>query len=201
MADGSQSTLWKHARAQLLAKRPDDERLPLRISTASSMFAGTKPMDASVDAVHSQEQNGTHEGVEPGTLAWARRQIEEVKAGLRDDPGRAYSVEFTTAAEILRKHDPVQFHSLRRLLKDKQVRLREFDRLVERRRRERVEDPKKRNRAVAAMSIPRTTGAIGRAPRTMGGGVQFGRYLANAQGLFLLKSVGRGALRIRLPLT
>jgi len=156
-------------------------------------------MDTFADAVRIQEQNGRREGVEPGSLSWVRH-IEEVKAGLRDDPGRAYSVEFTAAAEILREHDPVQFNSLRRLLKDKQVRLGEFDRLVEQRRRERVEDRKKRNRAVAAMGIPRTTGAIGRAPRTAGGGVQVGRYLANAQGLFLLKSVGRGAPHIKLPL-
>jgi hypothetical protein len=32
------------------------------------------------------------------------------------------------------------------------------------------------------------------------GGVQVGRYLANAQGLFLLRSVGRGAPPIKLPL-
>jgi hypothetical protein len=38
---------------------------------------------------------------ERSSLQWARRKIEEVKAGLRDDPGRAYSVEFTGAAEIL----------------------------------------------------------------------------------------------------
>ncbi len=36
---------------------------------------------------------------ERSSLRWARRKIEEVKAGLRDDPGRAYSVEFTSAAE------------------------------------------------------------------------------------------------------
>jgi hypothetical protein len=34
----------------------------------------------------------------------------------------------------------------------------------------------------------------------VGGGVQVGRYLANAQGLFLLKSGGRGAAHIKLPL-
>ena len=100
----------------------------------SSISAGTEPMDTFADAVRSHEQNGTREGVEPGSLAWARRPIEEVKAGLREDPGRAYSVEFTAAAEILREHDPVQFNSLRRLLKDKQVRLGEFDRLIEQRR-------------------------------------------------------------------
>jgi hypothetical protein len=89
-------------------------------------------MDAFADALRCQEGNGTCEGVEPGSLAWARRQIEEIKAGLRDDPGLAYSVEFTAAAEVLREHDPVQFNSLRRLLKDKQVRLGEFDRLERR---------------------------------------------------------------------
>ncbi len=60
---------------------------------------------------------------ERSSLQWARRQIEEVKARLRGDPGRAYSVEFTAAAEVLREYDPVQFYSLRRLLKDKLVRL------------------------------------------------------------------------------
>jgi hypothetical protein len=184
----------------LLTKRTDDERLPLRISTALSMFAGTKPMDASVDVVRSQEQNGTHAGVEPDTLAWARRQIEGVKVGLRDDPGRAYSVEFTAAAEVLREHDPVQFNSLRRLLKDKQVRLGEFDRLIEQRRRESVESTK-RNKSVAAARISRTAHAIGRAPRAAAGGVQVGRYLANTEGLFLLRSIGRGAPPIKLPLT
>jgi hypothetical protein len=86
--------------------------------------------------VRSQEQNGTPGGVEPGSLAWMRHKIEEVKAGLRDDPGRAYSGEFTAAAEVLREHDPVQFRSLRSLLKTKLIRLGEFDRLVEQRRRE-----------------------------------------------------------------
>src|ERR1700730_6431577 len=105
-------------------------------------------MDASADVVRSPEGEGTPEGVEPGSLAWARQKIEAVKAGLRDDPGRAYSVQFTAAAEMLREHDPVQFRSLRRLLKDKQVRLGEFDRLVEQRRRERVEDQKKRQKTV-----------------------------------------------------
>ena len=156
-------------------------------------------MDASADVVRSPEGEGTPESVEPGSLLWACQQIEEVKAGLRDDPGRAYSVQFTAAAEMLREHDPVQFRSLRRLLKDKQVRLGEFDRLVEQRRRKRVED-RKRNRAVAAARISRTAHAIVRAPRTVGGGVQVGRYLANAQGLFLLRSIGRGVPPIQLPL-
>ena len=73
-------------------------------------------MDASADVVRSPEGDGTPEGVEPGSLLWARQHIEEVKAGLRDDPGRAYSVQFTAAAEMLREHDPVQFRSLRSLL-------------------------------------------------------------------------------------
>jgi len=89
---------------------------------------------------------------------WARQQIEEVKAGLRDDPGRAYSVQFTAAAEMLREHDPVQFRSLRSLLKTKLIRLGEFDRLIEQRRRERVEG-RKRKRAVAAARSSRTTSA------------------------------------------
>jgi hypothetical protein len=156
-------------------------------------------MDASADVVRSQEQNGTREGVEPGSLAWAHQKIEEVKAGLRDDPVRTYSVEFTAAAEMLREHDPVQFNSLRRLLRDKQVRLGEFDRLIEHRRRERV-DNKKRNRAVAAVRIARADDAVGGASRAVRGGVQVGRYLANAQGLFLLKSIGRGVPPIKLRL-
>ena len=51
-------------------------------------------MDAFADALRCQEGNGTCEGVEPGSFAWALQKIEAVKAGLRDDPGRAYSVEF-----------------------------------------------------------------------------------------------------------
>jgi hypothetical protein len=156
-------------------------------------------MDASADVVRSPERDGTPEGVEPGSLLWARQQIEELKAGLRDDPGRAYSVQFTAAAEMLREHDPVQFRSLRSLLKTKLIRLGEFDRLIEQRRRERVEG-RKRNRAVAAPRTSRTADAIGPAPRMAGGGVQVGRYLANAQGLFRLKSSGRGAPLIRLAL-
>jgi hypothetical protein len=66
-------------------------------------------MDAFADELRCQEGNGTCEGVEPGSFAWALQKIEAVKAGLRDDPGRAYSVEFTAAAEVLREHDPVQF--------------------------------------------------------------------------------------------
>src|ERR1700686_1942280 len=105
-------------------------------------------MYASADVIRSPGGDGTLEGVEPGSLLWARQHIEEVKTCLRNDPGRAYSVQFTAAAEILREHDPVQFRSLRRLLKDKQVHLGEFERPVEQRRRDRVED-RKRNRAVA----------------------------------------------------
>src|SRR3984957_7479551 len=100
---------------------------------------------------------------------------------------------------MLREHDPVQFRSLRSLLKTKLIRLREFDRLIDQRRRERVEG-RKRNRAVAAARGSRTTDAIGPAPRAAGGGVQVGQYMANAQGLFLLKSSGRGAPLIKLPL-
>jgi hypothetical protein len=70
-------------------------------------------------------------------------------------------------------------NSRRRLLKNKQVRLGEFDPLVEQRRRARLED-RKRNRAVAAARISRAAHAIGRAPRAAMGGVQVGRYLANA---------------------
>ena len=73
-------------------------------------------MDASADVVRSPEGERTPKGVEPGSLLWARQHLEEVKAGLRDDPGRAYAVQFTAAAEMLREHDPVQFRSLRSLL-------------------------------------------------------------------------------------
>jgi hypothetical protein len=40
-------------------------------------------MDAFADALRCQEGNGTPEGLEPGSLAWARQKIEEVKAVLR----------------------------------------------------------------------------------------------------------------------
>ena len=78
--------------------------------------ARTEPMDASADVIRSPEGERTPKGVEPGSLLWARQHLEEVKAGLRDDPGRAYAVQFTAAAEMLREHDPVQFRSLRNLL-------------------------------------------------------------------------------------
>src|SRR6202048_5106538 len=156
-------------------------------------------MDASADVVRSPEGERTPEGVEPGSLLWARQHIEAVKAGLRDDPGRAYSVQFTAAAEMLREQAPVQPRSLRSLLKPKWSRLGEYDRLSEQRRRERVES-RKRNRAVAAARSSRTADAIRPAPRAAGGGVQVGRYLANAQGLFLLKSSGRGAPLLTVPL-
>jgi len=74
-------------------------------------------MDAFADVICSPEGERTPESVQLGSLLWARQHIEEVKAGLRDDPGRAYSVQFTAAAEMLREHDPVQFRSLRSLLK------------------------------------------------------------------------------------
>jgi hypothetical protein len=157
-------------------------------------------MDASADVVRSPEGEGTPEGVEPGSLAWARRPIEEAKAGLREDPGRAYSVEFTAAAEILREHDPVQFHSLRRLLKDKQVRLGEFDRLVDQRRRERENIALRAKRRTAAQAARAAARAATHAPRVVGGGIQVGRYMANGRGLFLLKSCGQGAPLITLPL-
>ena len=79
------------------------------------------------------------------------------------------------------------------------MRLGEFDRLIEQRRRERV-DNRKRNRAVAAARTARAADAVGRSPRVTRGGIQVGRYLANAQGLFLLKFVGRGVPPIKLPL-
>src|ERR1700720_98750 len=159
-----------------------------------------EPMDASADVVRSPERDRTPEGVELGSLLWARQHIEEVKAGLRDDPGRAYSVQFTAAAEMLREHDPVQFNSLRRLLKDKQVRLGEFDRLIEQRRRERENIALRAKRRTAAQAARAATRAATHAPRAAGGGIQVGRYMANARGLFLLKSSGRGAPLITLPL-
>src|SRR6202162_661494 len=165
-----------------------------------SARTGTEPMDASADVVRSPEGERTPKGVEPGSLLWARQHLEEVKAGLRDDPGRAYSVQFTAAAEMLREHDPVQFNSLRRLLKDKQVRLGEFDRLIEQRRRERENIALRAKRRTAAEAGRTAARAATHAPRVVGGGVQVGRYLANAQGLFLLKFVGRGAPPIKLPL-
>jgi hypothetical protein len=155
-------------------------------------------MDFSVNAPCAEE-NETSEDVEPGSLPWAHRLIETVKAGLRSDLAQAYTREFAAAAQVLREHDPVQFNSLRRLLKDKQVRLGEFDRLIELRRRERAES-RKRNRVVAAARTSRTADSFGRAPRAVGDGVQVGRYLANANGLFLLKAIGRGVPSMRLPL-
>src|SRR6266851_2070988 len=134
---------------------------------------------------------------ERSSLRWARRKIEEVKAGLRDDPGRAYSVEFTSAAEILREHDPVEFNSLRRLLKDKLVRLGEFDRLIHRRQGERAEDARRAQRIAQARAAGAATT---RTPRVVDDGVQVGQYLANRQGLFLLKFGGRGAPPLKLPL-
>ena len=86
------------------------------MSLYDSFFCRTEPMDASADAIRGQEQNERGEGIAPASLAWARQKIAEIKAGLRDDPGWAYSVQFTAAAEMLREHDPVQFRSLRSLL-------------------------------------------------------------------------------------
>ena len=74
-----------------------------------------------------------------------------------------------------------------------------MDRLIEQRRRERV-DNRKRNRAVAAARTFRAADAVGRSLRVTSGGIQVGRYLANAQGMFLLKFVGRGVPPIKLPL-
>jgi hypothetical protein len=67
-------------------------------------------MDTFADAVRGPRGNATPEGAEPGSLSWARCKIEEVKTKLRGDPRRAYSVEFTAAAEVLREHDPVEFN-------------------------------------------------------------------------------------------
>ena len=84
--------------------------------------------------------------------------------------------------------------------KDKQVRLGEFDRLVEQRRRERENIALRAKRRTAAQAARAAARAATDAPRVVGGGVQVGRYLANAQGLFLLKFGGRGAPLITLPL-
>src|SRR6266849_3417363 len=98
---------------------------------------------------------------ERSSLQWARRKIEEVKARLKDDPGRAYSVEF---------------NSLRRLLKDKLVRLGEFDRLIHRRQGERAEDARRAKRIAQAQAA---RAATTRTPRVVDDGVQVGRrYLA-----------------------
>src|ERR1700738_1000635 len=138
-------------------------------------------MNASADVVRSPEGERPPEGVEPGSPPWARQQIEEVKAGLRDDPGRAYAVQFTAAAEMLREHDPVQFRSLRSLLKTKLIRLGEFDRLIEQRRRQRVAS-RKRNRAVAAARRSRTADAIGPAPRAVAAGFRSGAISPTRRG-------------------
>src|SRR5713226_8755393 len=137
-------------------------------------------MSANTGTQRSEEVIGTAD--ERSSLQWARRKIEEVKARLRGDPGRAYSVEFTAAAEILREHDPVEFNSLRRrLLKDKLVRLGEFDRLIHRRQGERAEDARRAKRIAQAQAA---RAATTRTPRVVDDGVQVGRYLANRQGLF-----------------
>src|SRR6266849_4281059 len=151
-----------------------------------SAYTGTRRSEDVIGAVD-----------ERSSLQWARWKIEEVKARLRDDPGRAYSVEFTSAAEILREHDPVEFNSLRRLLKDKLVRLGEFDRLIHRRQGERAEDARRAKRIAQARAA---RAATTRTPRVVDDGVQVGRYLANRQGLFLLKFGGQGAPPIKLPL-
>jgi hypothetical protein len=152
-------------------------------------------MSADTDTQRSEEVIGIAD--ERSSLQWARRKIEEVKARLRGDPGRAYSVEFTAAAEIPREHDPVEFNSLRRLLKDKLVRLGEFDRLIHRRQGERAEDARRAKRIVKARAA---RAATTRTPRVADDGVQVGRYLANRQGLFLLKFGGQGAQPLKLPL-
>src|SRR5260370_24510003 len=108
---------------------------------------------------------------ERSSLQWARRKIEEVKTRLRGDPGRAYSVEFTAAAEILREHDPVEFNSLRRLLKDKLVRLGEFDRLIHRRQGERAEEA---DRAPMIAKARAARAATNRTPRVVDDAVQLG---------------------------
>ena len=139
-------------------------------------------MDASADVVRSPEGDGTPEGVEPGSLLWARQHIEEVKVRLRDAPGRAYSVHFTAAAEMLREHDPVQFRSLRSLLKTKLIRLGEFDRLIDQRRRERVES-RKRKRTVAAES--KAEGGLSLASWDETGGLVLGRIEMRSKWLVL----------------
>src|SRR6266851_3884667 len=151
-----------------------------------SAYTGTRRSEDVIGAVD-----------ERSSLQWARRKIEEVKTRLRGDPGRAYSVEFTAAAEILREHDPVEFNSLRRLLKDKLVRLGEFDRLIHRRQGERAEDARRAKRIAQAQAA---RAATTRTPRIVDDGVQVGRYLANRQGLFLLKFGGQGAQPLKLPL-
>src|SRR5216684_4009990 len=153
-------------------------------------------MSADIGTQRSEEVIGAAD--ERSSLQWARRTLEEVKARLKDDPGRAYSVEFTAAAEILREHDPFEFNSLRRVLKDKLVRLGEFDRLIHRRQGERAEDARRAKRIVKARAA---RAATTRTPRVVDDGVQVGRYLANRQGLFLLKFGGQSAQPVKLPLS
>jgi len=73
---------------------------------------------ACVGAQRSEDAIGAAN--ERSSLQWRARKSRRSKPGSDDDPGRAYSVEFTNAAEILREHDPIQFNSLL-LLKDKLV--------------------------------------------------------------------------------
>jgi hypothetical protein len=179
---------------------------------AAGVIGGSATMSAYTGTQRSEDVIGAID--ERSSLQWARRKIEEIKAGLRDDPGRAYSVEFTAAAEVLREHDPVQFNSLRRLLKDKQVRLGELDRLIHQRQHERAQDNKRARAAAAARALRAVSAATARPPqssvtsphpdrerlgRAAPEGIQVGCYLASAQGLFLLKSMAAGAPPIKVP--
>jgi hypothetical protein len=83
------------------------------------------------------------------------------------------------------------------LLKDKLVRLGEFDRLIHQRQGERAEDARRAKRIAKARAV---RAATTRTPRVVDDGVQVGRYLTNRQGLFLLKCGGRGAQPLKLPL-
>jgi hypothetical protein len=173
-------------------------------------------MSAYTSAQRAEDAIGAAEESEPNSLRLARRKIEDVKAQLRDDPGRAYSVEFTAAADMLREHDPVEFNSLRRLLKDKQVRLGEFDRLIHQRQHERAQDHKRARAATAARALRAAASAATARPpqssvmkpppdrerrgRVAPEGIQVGCYLANAQGLFLLGFSANAAPAIKRPL-
>jgi hypothetical protein len=57
-------------------KRPHDERLPERISTASSMSDKTVSTDAFADAYAVRNKTGRAKASKPGSLACTRRQIE-----------------------------------------------------------------------------------------------------------------------------
>src|SRR6266851_6527765 len=97
-------SLWRHdfRPRQVVSPRPLMVRDCLAI--CCGVTGGSATMSAYTGTRRSEDVIGAVD--ERSSLQWARRKIEEVKTRLRGDPGRAYSVEFTSAAEILREHDP-----------------------------------------------------------------------------------------------